>query len=117
MVEQETGQRGFLITGKEEFLEPYESGQELFKNSIDKLDKLNSNAYDIPTMTKNLASLEKLAQDSNSGVAVLRDFPQLTLFVRRRPPRADLLKTGEQHDRKLGGDLRSVGELRAHLIP
>jgi len=37
VVDRETGQRGFLITGKDEFLEPYEKGAEKFEIDIAKL--------------------------------------------------------------------------------
>ena len=63
MLDQETGQRGFLISGNEEFLEPFKSGQKLFKDSINELRKLNSNAYDISIMKRNIDQLEKLAND------------------------------------------------------
>jgi len=61
MVDQETGQRGFIITGKDEFLEPYINGQEAFKKAILALQKLNSNAYDITQMKGNIRKLENLA--------------------------------------------------------
>jgi len=62
MVDQETGLRGFLITGKEEFLEPYKSGQKLVKDSIGELRKLNSNAYDVFLMSRNIDKLEELSK-------------------------------------------------------
>ena len=37
VVDRETGQRGFLITGKENFLEPYHAGNERLGNDIEKL--------------------------------------------------------------------------------
>ncbi len=37
LVNMETGQRGFLLTGKEESLEPYKDGQRSFKQNIEKL--------------------------------------------------------------------------------
>ncbi len=63
MVDQETGQRGFLITGKEEFLEPFESGQEEFQVSIKALRSLNSQAYDIPLMKRDIDSLTLLSAE------------------------------------------------------
>jgi len=51
MVDRETGIRGFIITGKEEFLEPYRNGKNSFNEHINKLNKVVKNAYDI-----NLAS-------------------------------------------------------------
>lgn len=63
MVDQETGERGFLITGREEFLGPYEAGQELFKVGIRGLYELNSNAYDIADMKRNIDEIEKLTEE------------------------------------------------------
>ncbi len=63
MVDQETGQRGFIITGDEEFLEPFITGVAEFKNAVTDLRKLNSNAYDITTMERRIDSLESLAAD------------------------------------------------------
>jgi len=37
LVNMETGQRGFLLTGKEESLEPYNDGQRSFQQNIEKL--------------------------------------------------------------------------------
>ena len=36
IVDMETGERGFLISGKEEFLEPYETGKELLVSALAK---------------------------------------------------------------------------------
>ncbi len=42
MVDMETGQRGFMITGHDEFLEPYNDGKERFDKLIAKGKKLTS---------------------------------------------------------------------------
>lgn len=42
MVDMETGQRGFMVTGKEEYLEPYIGGQNNFKALLAKGQKLTS---------------------------------------------------------------------------
>lgn len=49
MVDMETGQRGFMISGEDEFLEPYNSGKERFQSLIAKGKKLTS---DNPTQVK-----------------------------------------------------------------
>ncbi len=41
MVDQETGQRGFLITGKESFLEPFIDGKKAFAHHIEELRRLD----------------------------------------------------------------------------
>ena len=64
MVDQETGQRGFLITGKEEFLEPFRQGQEDLKEGITALQTLVAEAYNnVPEMKRHVDELEKLAAD------------------------------------------------------
>jgi len=63
MVDQETGQRGFLITGKNKFLEPLNQGQKLFKQTIIDLRRLNTHAYDIAVMTRDINKLDQLADD------------------------------------------------------
>jgi len=42
MVDMETGKRGFLVTGKEEYLEPYYFGEKVFNQLIVKGSKLTS---------------------------------------------------------------------------
>ncbi|MCE2593672.1 methyl-accepting chemotaxis protein [Motilimonas cestriensis] len=42
MVDMETGQRGFMITGKDEYLEPYNSGKARFNELISKGKQLTS---------------------------------------------------------------------------
>jgi CheY-like chemotaxis protein len=61
MVDQETGQRGFLITGKEEFLEPYIAGQKKLKENLSKLRSLISRAHDRIGTINDLNALKKLA--------------------------------------------------------
>lgn len=63
IVDQETGQRGFLLTGREEFLEPYYIGQEHWRQSKSQLTALNSKAYNIAEMTSGIDQLEALADD------------------------------------------------------
>ena len=68
MVDQETGQRGFLITGKEEFLKPYETGKKNLKKSIGELRALVAKAHDRPGTSVDLDDLERLAREmENSG--------------------------------------------------
>ncbi|MBW1903341.1 MAG: CHASE3 domain-containing protein, partial [Deltaproteobacteria bacterium] len=60
MVDMEAGQRGFIITGKEEFLEPYLAGQKRLKEHISKLRSLLSD--DERSLTA-LAKVKSLASD------------------------------------------------------
>lgn len=66
MVDQETGMRGFVVSGQEEFLEPYVSG----KNSFDELiDELKETVSDNPAQVKRLERVEKLAIEWKTKVA------------------------------------------------
>jgi len=58
MVDQETGQRGFLITGKERFLAPFHSGRINFKQNIIEFKLLVENAYERQATLDQLASIE-----------------------------------------------------------
>ena len=58
MVDQETGQRGFLITGEERFLAPFHNGREKFKESIIAFDQLVDNGYQRQDVLKQLATIE-----------------------------------------------------------
>jgi signal transduction histidine kinase/CHASE3 domain sensor protein/CheY-like chemotaxis protein len=62
IIDQETGQRGFIITGKESFLEPFYLGQKNFKRAAIDLRQLNSKAYDIDHMLNDINQLEGLVK-------------------------------------------------------
>ncbi len=57
LVDMETGERGFLFSGKEEFLEPYKHGKEMFSKEISLLLVL---VNDNPTQVTNLNKLSEL---------------------------------------------------------
>ena len=52
LLDMETGQRGFLITGSDEFLDPYRDGIEDLKNNFTALRILIADAYDVPDMKR-----------------------------------------------------------------
>jgi CHASE3 domain sensor protein len=54
VVDMETGERGFLITGKKEFLEPYELGKKNLSKIIDETKKL---VLDNPVQIENLKKI------------------------------------------------------------
>jgi len=66
IVDMETGQRGFIITSNEEFLEPYNKGIEAFEKIIDKEKKLVS---DNPSQVKALEHIEELQQQWQTKAA------------------------------------------------
>lgn len=59
MVDMETGMRGFLVGGKEDFLEPYVGGQEDFDAVMKETKKLVS---DNPAQVERLTEIEKLSK-------------------------------------------------------
>lgn len=69
MVDQETGERGFLITGKDSFLEPFRSGQKALQEHLESLYQIMDNAFDRENMKKEVNSLEKLALQWTLGAA------------------------------------------------
>ena len=60
MVDQETGERGFLITGEEEFLDPFKAGQVSLKSNIQTLRTLILNAHDREATDNDLVALSAL---------------------------------------------------------
>ena len=59
MVDQETGQRGYIITGDDSFLHSYISGHAAMKNVIPNLNNIASQAFDVNTTLKNIDTIEK----------------------------------------------------------
>jgi signal transduction histidine kinase len=66
MVDQETGVRGYLITGDEKFLEPYHSGGNAYTAAIRKVRDLTSD--DLPQQGR-IDELNELAKTWRSGFA------------------------------------------------
>lgn len=59
LIDMETGERGFLITGKEKFLEPYNKGNEGFHLTI---ENLISDVSDNPTQVQGLRVIATLEE-------------------------------------------------------
>jgi CHASE3 domain sensor protein len=70
MVDQETGVRGYLITGDEKFLEPYHRGGNAYTAAIQKIKDLSS---DNPAQQSRLDELNELAKKWRSGIAERAD--------------------------------------------
>ena len=66
MVDQETGVRGYLITGDENFLEPYHRGGKAYATAFQKIKDLTS---DSPAQQSWLDELNELAKEWRSGIA------------------------------------------------
>ena len=66
MLDQETGVRGYLITGVESYLEPYHRGGNAYTATIQKIKDLTSNS---PAQQRRLDELNDLAKKWRSGFA------------------------------------------------
>jgi methyl-accepting chemotaxis protein len=95
----ETGQRGFVITGEESFLEPYQAAG----GSVGKLVKeLRDLTDDNPNQQKRIAAMEPL-------IAAKLDELKRTVEIRRRAgfaPTAEVIKVGE--GKKIMDDIRQI---------
>src|SRR5260370_26224219 len=67
MVDQETGVRGYLITGDEKFLEPYHRGGNAYTAAIQRIKDLTSDNN--PAQQSRLDELNELAKKWRSGIA------------------------------------------------
>ncbi len=68
MVNQETGQRGFLLTGKDISLEPFRNGVEALKTHLNKLERMNYAAAGISKAE--VDSIKQLASDWSEKAAL-----------------------------------------------
>ncbi|MDW3193432.1 MAG: CHASE3 domain-containing protein [Cytophagales bacterium] len=66
MIDQETGMRGFAVTGIEEFLEPYDEGKLSFDDLIDEMKQTVS---DNPPQVAKLREVERLSDSWRSNVS------------------------------------------------
>ncbi|MDX2098854.1 MAG: CHASE3 domain-containing protein, partial [Leptolyngbyaceae cyanobacterium bins.59] len=66
VVNAETGQRGFLYTGKENFLEPYLGSLKIYQQELDQLRRL---VADNPEQVRRLEELEVLIQRKFNDLA------------------------------------------------
>jgi two-component sensor histidine kinase/CHASE3 domain sensor protein len=62
LVDAETGQRGFLLTGKPGFLEPYERARRLIPSQLDRLVERRLVAADGPLMSRSERKLAELSR-------------------------------------------------------
>jgi methyl-accepting chemotaxis protein len=66
LVNMETGLRGYLLAGEEQFLEPYRSGEAEFKNHFEEVTALTA---DNPAQQRRLRSLESEFSDWKNKIA------------------------------------------------
>jgi methyl-accepting chemotaxis protein len=60
MIDMETGMRGFLIAGKDEYLEPYDAGQAFFDNEVVRLQTV---VDDNPSQVDQLKKIQQMKAD------------------------------------------------------
>jgi methyl-accepting chemotaxis protein len=107
MVDQETGVRGFLISGDEQFLEPYEAGGQAYGKAFDQLKTLTSD------------NAEQQARIADLGVAAAgwRDqVAAVEITKMRDPTTAEEARQMEasQAGKKFMDEIRGkLGEIRA----
>ena len=89
MVDQETGERGFLITGRQEFLQPFEAGKTNLKLAFKNLRlHVNSNFHK-QTMLDNIEQVRLKAAEWLEKAAI----PEIAMgqtLVRYASPSSDL---------------------------
>lgn len=78
IVDMETGQRGFIIAGKEEFLDPFKNGQKIVKVTLDNVRKLTS---DNPKQVERFNKIESAINEwykkaANVEIQARRDMNQ-----------------------------------------
>lgn len=68
-VDMETGMRGYLLAGKEEFLDPYKGGQ---KAAYERIADLQKTVSDNPGQVARLGEVEKVLRDWQANVTELQ---------------------------------------------
>ncbi|MFE1598416.1 methyl-accepting chemotaxis protein [Methylobacterium sp. ID0610] len=105
MIDQETGLRGYLLSGDRAFLAPYEAGDVVYRTALETARKLVS---DNATQTRRLAVLDQAAQDWRQNVAAreiqLMQDPQ-TQGEARKLESSGIGKAAMDRVRKLAGEI------------
>ncbi|KAF0811543.1 Methyl-accepting chemotaxis protein McpH [Andreprevotia sp. IGB-42] len=117
LVNIETGQRGFLITGKDEFLEPYNGGQAQFAKALAQIRQLTSD---------NAAQQQRLQQLEGQQQALLSQVLQPQIELRRAIARNEkspdeLMQAmgngaGKQRMDELRSVLAQIGDAESSLL-
>ena len=81
----ETGHRGYLLTGNESYLEPFEGRRELVKKRVDELTVL---ILDSPRQRKRVMKIQEIVQEWLDGVALPQIKERQTKGVARLTPPA-----------------------------
>lgn len=82
MVDMETGQRGFMLTGNDDFLEPYHAGMKLFEKQIEEAKEL---VDDNPPQVKRFERVNELKKKW------VKDAGQYEIDLKKQVDRGDLM--------------------------
>ena len=124
MVDMETGERGFLITGKEEFLDPYTNGIREFEDTY---SRLRDHVSDNPAQVARLGEIRALADAWRSKAAnvEIEERRQVKADAKDLEYLQELLAAGEGKgilDRlrvlieQLGGSMKAIADRDAELL-
>ena len=117
LTDAETAQRGFLITGEEQYLEPYQASRSRLAGELDGLRQLTADAGDAPARMDELTRLanDKLAElartielarsgDRAAAIAIVRSDQGKVLMDQIRGVIGPLITRSDQHVlQRLGG--------------
>lgn len=105
LVDMETGQRGFLIAGEDEFLEPYTSGKKEFDKIVNELKQTVS---DNPVQVKRLENLFEMKEGWLSKVAEFEIQFRRDVNSGKRDMDELIALTKEASGKKLMDDMRGL---------
>ncbi|MGN7612189.1 CHASE3 domain-containing protein [Magnetococcales bacterium HHB-1] len=115
-VDMETGMRGYLLAGKEAFLDPYREGE---KATYQQIEALQKKVSDNPTQVDRLTQVEKVLREWQNDVT------EPTIALRRKigdaPTMNDMAKEvgkarGKQYFDKLRAQLKLFADREAALL-
>ncbi len=109
LADQETGLRGFLLTGRESFLEPYESGRAALADHVAELRALASVTFDKEAMSRKVEELRLLEARWKKDAAE----PELALRRRVNVSAASMADVTRLIEAETGKNI--IDQLRAHL--
>ncbi len=110
IVDQETGQRGFLITGKDEFLEPYNNGAESLKENLKRLRELiNPESIDNNSLNNSFDELVSLTREWQIKAAE----PEIAHRRKINKNKLTIKNVNELIEKETGKNI--MDELRVHI--